>query len=157
MRGVLNDAVSIYFADATLASGPFLIGRNAAAVRAHNSKLRGCKASARCEISAPRLPEASRKAMGKLWDHYLIGGELSELVAEFDRIEAEMINLGQLIGAAYGADWRSRGLRIAQLVHALKVRVEDYGYDRLSSRIAHSFRMYSGIAPVSPKHYWRSK
>jgi 8-oxo-dGTP pyrophosphatase MutT (NUDIX family) len=70
----------------------------------------------------------------KLSDRYLIGAELSELVAEFDRIEAEITNLGKLIGTAYGPDWRSRGLRIAQLVRALRVRVEDHGYDCLSSQ-----------------------
>lgn len=70
----------------------------------------------------------------------VIGAELSDLMAEFDRIENDIISLSSIIGAAYGLDWCGRGLRLAQLLRALKVRVEDHGYDRLSCQDRAAFQ-----------------
>jgi hypothetical protein len=50
---------------------------------------------------------------------------------KFDRIEKDLISLSNIMGPAYGLDWCSRGLRLAQLLRALEVRVEDHVYDRL--------------------------
>ena len=70
----------------------------------------------------------------------LIESELSALITEFNRIEIDLARLSDMIGAAYGRDWGGRGLRIAQLVRALSVRVEDHGYDRLSSQDRAAFQ-----------------
>jgi hypothetical protein len=59
--------------------------------------------------------------------------ELDLLMAEFDKIEHDLVNLSNILGLAYGLAWSGRGLRLAQVVHALKVKVEDHGYDQLCS------------------------
>ena len=82
---------------------------------------------------------------------FLTGVELDQLMAEFDEIENDMVNLSNVLGLAYGLDWRGRGLRLAQLIRALKVKVEDHGYDQLCSDDCAVFQRAQGRRPCSPR------
>ena len=66
--------------------------------------------------------------------------ELELLMAEFDKIEHDIVNLSNILGLAYGPAWSGRGLRLAQVVNALNEKVEDHGYDQLCSDDRASFQ-----------------
>ena len=81
----------------------------------------------------------------------LTGVELDQLMAEFDEIENDIVNLSNVLGLAYGLDWSGRGLRLAQLIRALKVKVEDHGYDQLCADDCAVFQRAQDRRPRSPR------
>ncbi len=86
----------------------------------------------------------------------LTGVELDQLMAEFDEIENDMVNLSNVLGLAYGLDWSGRGLRLAQLIRALKVKVADHvrrrgGYDQLCSDDCAVFQRAQDRRSCSPR------
>lgn len=77
--------------------------------------------------------------------------ELDLLMAEFDKIEHDIVNLSNVLGLAYGSAWSGRGLRLAQVVRALKVKVEDHGYDQLCSDDRAAFQNAQLGRPCIPR------
>ena len=81
----------------------------------------------------------------------LTGGELDRLMAEFDEIEHGIVNLSNVLGLAYGPGWCGRGLRLAQVLRALKEKVEDHGYDQLCSNDRAAFQSAQDRRPSIPR------
>ena len=81
----------------------------------------------------------------------LTGDELDRLMAEFDEIEHDLVNLSTVLGLAYGTDWCRRGLRLAQVLRALKEKVEDHGYDQLCSDDRAAFQSAQDRRPSTPR------
>ena len=77
--------------------------------------------------------------------------ELDLLMAEFDKIEHDIVNLSSILELAYGPAWSGGGLRLAQVVRALKVKVEDHGYDQLSSDDRAAFQNAQLRRPSIPR------
>ena len=72
-------------------------------------------------------------------------------MAEFDKVEHDIVNLSSILGLAYGPAWSGGGLRLAQVVRALKVKVEDHGYDQLSSDDRAAFQNAQLRRPFTPR------
>ena len=80
----------------------------------------------------------------------LTGDELDRLMAEFDEIEYDIVNLSHVLELAYGTDLCRRGLRLAQVLRALKEKVEDHGYDQLCSDDRAEFQSAQDRRPSIP-------
>jgi hypothetical protein len=107
---------------------------------------RYCGRDIRLLISAGRREDCQLRRRASL-----TGNELDRLMAEFDEIEYDLVNLSNVLGLAYGTDWCGRGLRLAQVLRALKEKVEDHGYDQLCSDDRAAFQSAQDRRPSIPR------